>query len=208
MLWFSSLESWSIVGSFATEAGGLSHGGFTKSDLEIHFLGHERVDAAFDFVEASPPARPLVFAVGRLLGAGPAADGTVTLVVQWIVGDLLVLDVFPDGFAGPMGHRVELDDVTASRLVKDVYLHDINVGPGVGLLPAQAGNPTIEIRKPVAQRQHFPDRAAQVGLAFPEFRAIDVRLFLHRQVRFERLDAEAEEVLEALFYLEGFGEKQ
>src|ERR1043166_10288284 len=75
-----------------------------SSDLEIHFLGHEGMDAALDFVEADPTPRPLVLAIGGLLCAGPAADGTVTTIVERVVRDLVVLDILPHRLAPPVGH--------------------------------------------------------------------------------------------------------
>ena len=83
--------------------------------MEINLFGHEGVDAAFDFVEAGPAPRPFVLALAGLARAGHAADGLVTMIVQRIVGDFVLTDVFPDGFARPGGHRVQFDNV-AGRL--------------------------------------------------------------------------------------------
>src|SRR5262249_54514197 len=66
-----------------------------SSNLEIHFLGHEGMDAALDFVEADPTPRSFVLAIGGLLRAGPASDGTITTIMQRVVGDLMVLDILP-----------------------------------------------------------------------------------------------------------------
>ena len=59
------------------------------------------MDAALNFAEAGPAARAFVLAVGGLLGAWPAADGAVALIMQWIVGNFVVVDVFPNGIARP-----------------------------------------------------------------------------------------------------------
>src|SRR5882672_2390823 len=148
-----------------------------SSNLKIHFLRQKGVDAALDFVETRPAPRSFVFAIGGPARARLAADGAVALVVQGVVGNFMIAEVLPDGFATPVGHRVELDDIAASGFVKGVNLEDADGGAGLGLLPAQAGDPAIQLGEFVAQRQNLSQRAAEVGVVLPEFRAVDVRLF-------------------------------
>ena len=57
------------------------------------------MDAALAFVEAGPAAGALVLAFANGAGAGLAADRALAAVVQRIVGEVVLLDVGPDGIA-------------------------------------------------------------------------------------------------------------
>src|SRR5437867_2415117 len=105
--------------------------GAAGSDLEIDLLWQKSVDAAFDFVEARPASRALVFAVPSYARAGPAADGTVALIVQRIIGDFVITDVIPNRFASPIGHRTELHDVAANAFVERVNFDDVDARAGL-----------------------------------------------------------------------------
>src|SRR5277367_3135200 len=93
-------------------------------NLKIRLLRKEGVDAALDLVEAGPSAGTLIVAVAGPPRAGLAADGTIALIMQRIVGNLVIVNVFPHRLARPRRHRVELHDVAPARLVKRINLHD------------------------------------------------------------------------------------
>ena len=89
------------------------------------------MDAAFHFVEPSPAPSAFVFSLRRLPSAGPASDGAITLVVERIVGDGILLEIIPDRFVRPVGHRIEFYDFTTASLIKRVNLDDSDVGSGL-----------------------------------------------------------------------------
>src|SRR5713226_10627724 len=97
----------------------------------------------------------------------------------------MVADVVPNGLARPIRHRIQFHDVPADRFVDDINLDDADSGAGGGLLPAQAGDPAIEVAELVLQWQDFANSAAEIRIALPEFRTVDVGLFFNGQVRFE-----------------------
>src|SRR5436190_24319524 len=76
-----------------------------ESNLKIHFLGHERVDAALDFVEPCPPSRPLVLALGRFDRARRAPNRAIALIYQRIVGNLVLPQIIPNRLPAPIRHR-------------------------------------------------------------------------------------------------------
>ena len=90
--------------------------------MEIDLFGEEGMDAAFDFLEAGPTAGPLAFAFAGFAGAGHAANGTVALIMQRIVGNLVLVNVFPNGFPRPLGHRVQFDNLAVRLVVEGVKL--------------------------------------------------------------------------------------
>src|SRR5207245_10859616 len=98
------------------------------------------MDAALDFAEPGPAAGALVFTIGRFAGARPATDRAIALIVQRVVGNVMVADVVPNGFARPVGHRIEFHDVPADRFVDDIDFDDAAGGASGGLLAAQAGD--------------------------------------------------------------------
>src|SRR6185436_4420336 len=90
------------------------------SDLEVDFLGHKSVNAALHFVEAGPAAGAFVFPVASFFGARPAADRAIALIMQRVVGNLVLAQVFPNRLPGPIGHRVYLHDFAAAIFVEHV----------------------------------------------------------------------------------------
>src|ERR1700722_13534271 len=82
----------------------------TSSDLKIHFLGQEGMNAALYFLEADPTPRAFVLGLRDLPCARLAADGAVALIVQRIVRYLVLANVIPYLFPRPIGHRVQFDD--------------------------------------------------------------------------------------------------
>src|SRR5207249_5236841 len=92
--------------------------------------------------------------------------------------------------------------------VENINLDDADLSTRIGLLSAQAGDPTVEVAEFVAERKHFADGAAKVGVALPKFGAVDVGLFPDRKVGVERLNREAEEVFEPLLQFDCLGKEQ
>ena len=75
---------------------------------------------ALNLVEAGPAAGALIFTIISFTGAGLTADGTVTLVVKGIVRDFMIAQVLPDGLASPVGHGVELDNVSSGGFIESI----------------------------------------------------------------------------------------
>src|SRR5919106_726746 len=68
-----------------------------------------RKQEAFGLAHAAPAAGAFI-GFSRFDGprARPAANTRIALIVQWIVGDVLVDDAFPDVFLGPVRERADL----------------------------------------------------------------------------------------------------
>ena len=101
------------------------------------------MNTTFHFAKTSPTTGALVFAIGGLDGARLTANGMIAAVVERIVRDFVIPNVIPDGFARPVGHRIELHDVAPGGFVENIHLDDPDLGARVGLLPSQAGDPAI-----------------------------------------------------------------
>src|SRR5258706_6298650 len=134
------------------------------------FFRQKCVDAALHLVKSCPAPAPLVVSISSSRGAWPAANGPITLVVQGIVGDGLLANVLPYGFAFPVCHRVQLYDVAPGRLIELVDLNDPDIRPGFRLLPAQSPDPAIPFAQLILQRKDLSHRAAKVRIALPELR--------------------------------------
>src|SRR5712691_1411470 len=83
-----------------------------------------------------PAAGTRVLASDGRTGAGRAADGTVALVVEWVVGHVKRADVLPHLVLAPVGKGVEFHD----PMRRVVFLHLEPRARG-GLLAALAGDP-------------------------------------------------------------------
>src|ERR1043166_4900858 len=105
-----------------------------RSNLEIDFLRHERVDTAFDFVEAGPAACATVFPIGGFSGARLTTNRTVTLIVQGIIWDAMLPQVIPNTVARPFSHGIQLHNVTPGRFIERIKLDQTNRGSRIGLL--------------------------------------------------------------------------
>src|SRR5690606_40634449 len=96
-------------------------------------VGTSTVDAACDRARAGPAAAARVGPVEHPAGAGGASDGGVVVVVQRVDQHAVVGDVVVDVLLRPPGDRVDLD-----HLPLGVPLHDLDVGAGGRLVPADA----------------------------------------------------------------------
>ncbi len=128
--------------------------------------------------------------------------------MQGIVGDGLLANVLPYGFAFPVCHRVQLYDVAPGRLIELVDLNDPDIRPGFRLLPAQSRDPAIQFAQLILQRKDLSHRAAKVRIALPELRAMNGGLLIHAKIRLKRFDFIAKEILKPFLQLERLGKKQ
>src|SRR5437763_11613726 len=94
------------------------------------------VNPALDLVRAGPAS----VAAGAGPGAGGAADRGISLVVQRVVGELVLVDVAPQVLLAPVGQRIHLPD---SALLVTLELGRRR--PRGGLLPANAGDPGVYV---------------------------------------------------------------
>src|SRR5580704_11106166 len=70
-----------------------------------------RVQSALGFLEPGPASRSRVFAGLDASGAVRAADTRIPAIVQRIIGESVFVDVAPDLLRGPIGERVDLDQM-------------------------------------------------------------------------------------------------
>src|ERR1700752_678108 len=96
------------------------------------------MDTAFALGGACPPAAARVGAVCYPRGAGTAADGRVAVVNQRVHQDVVGGDVLVHLLLCPLDDRVHLDHL-APRVPGD----DLSVTAGIGLLPANPGEPGV-----------------------------------------------------------------
>ena len=71
-----------------------------------------QVDAALGFVHPDPAASTQVLAAIGGLGTGHTADARITLVVQFVIRQLICLDIVPDHFLGPGCQWADFGHVT------------------------------------------------------------------------------------------------
>src|SRR5690606_32655411 len=100
------------------------------------------VDAALGLV-AVPAAGALRLTGRHRARARPAADRGVAAVEQLVVRDGVGEDVLPGVVSRPARERVHLHQRAAVLVL--VQLEDADVGAGRGLIPAQAGDPAVEL---------------------------------------------------------------
>jgi len=176
--------------------------------LEIDLLGEEGVDATFDLIEAGPAAAAFAPGLGAFAGAGLAADGTVSLVVQGVVGDFVEFEIVPDFVSRPIRHGIELDDVAAGGFIEDVEFDDPDTDAALALLSTEAGDPAIEFSQFALQREDLPDRAAEVGVAGPELGTLGFLLSFERDVGLDRVNGDLEEIFQSFLEVKGFRKEQ
>src|SRR5437867_684347 len=111
----------------------VSRGGRARETV----VGRHVQSAFARFPDLPPPAPGApVLSRDRRPGAGRAADGTVALVVERVVGHLAGADVLPHLVLGPVGERIELDDAA-----RGVEFLELQIGARDGLLAALARDP-------------------------------------------------------------------
>src|SRR5258706_13783814 len=121
-----------------------------------------QVDTALGLVLAGPAPGARVFALGHRACARPAADAGVTLIVQWVVGQVISADIIPDLLVRPAGQRVQF-----YQTISLVPFHQAGVPAGFRLVAADGGNPGVLRGKELAQRLDLTNLAAQVGVHRP-----------------------------------------
>jgi len=111
----------------------------------------------------------------------------------------VIAEISPDGFAAPISHGVQFDDLAARGFIEHVHFENANCSrvsdcwrrkPVIQQLSSASLSRNGSTFRRVQQRS---------GLCFHSFRSIDVGLLLDREVRFERFDADAKKVLQPLF---------
>src|SRR5271155_1520816 len=100
-------------------------------------------------------SRPAALTAAAGLGAGRAADRLVSLVMEWVVGEIALVDSLPELPVGPVGQRVVLPEAT-----RHVTFDQLCPGPGRTVLATDAGDPAIGARERALECRDLRDRAA------------------------------------------------
>src|SRR5205807_9677993 len=122
------------------------------------------VKTAFLDLALLPPPAPRARILTRLCRprAGGASDGGETRVVQRVIGDVAVVDVFPNLLRGPGGQRRDLRD----SAVLQIGRNDGGLSPSGDLGAAQSRHPCVVAGERALERPrlaHAAAQAAQVG---------------------------------------------
>src|SRR5438552_13857697 len=137
-----------------------------------------QMDAALQLVRPGPATRPLLLVRRGRPRARDAADRTVTRLVQWVVGNLVHLDVRPDPLLVPIGERVELPRLVARRPV------DLRRARAARrLVAADSGDPRVVGLERTQERLDLADATAAVGIALPQVRPLGAMLLRNRRDR-------------------------
>ena len=72
------------------------------------------MQSTFSFGEASPSSRTLIFAKHHGACAGPAANTWVSLIVKWIIRDILLGYQLPYIALRPVGQRADFNELKFS----------------------------------------------------------------------------------------------
>src|SRR6185369_3618950 len=107
-----------------------------------------------------PSTRPGILTFLHRPGAGGAADGTVTLAVEAVFGQPVLLSVAEESLLAPVDKGVYLQYTP----IQVIPLDCLQIAAGRALLPAHAGNPAGKTLERPTKRLHLPDRAT--GVAF------------------------------------------
>src|SRR5438445_8580211 len=97
-----------------------------------------RMQAAFELGGAGPAAGAVGLVGADRPGAGPAADARIAPIVKGIVRHVVVENELPDVALGPVGERIDLD-----QLELMVPLDDSRVGASVSLIAANRADPCV-----------------------------------------------------------------
>src|SRR5271154_6756248 len=114
------------------------------------------MDAALRLVRACPAA----FAATTRLRARRAADRLVPLVVEWVIGEVALVDPPPQVLVGPVGERVVLPQAAALVAFDQLSLRSCRT-----LLTADTGDPTFGAGQRALQGRDLRDRAAVLRTA-------------------------------------------
>jgi hypothetical protein len=122
------------------------------------------MQAAFGFACALPASRAGIRPWLNRRSAVEAADTGVVAIVQGVVRDPVVKDVFPNLAICPVSQRVEFEAVALA-----VPLHLADIGAGGGLFPTHPCNPSGATGQSTIQGLHLADVAAEVGVRAIQF---------------------------------------
>src|SRR4051812_30042614 len=125
------------------------------------------VDPALGLGGAGPAAASRVLARRDALGAGPAADGGVAVVLQRVDQYAVLEDVLLDLLVAPPGERRDLD-----LLLLVVPSNDRRDDTVVRLGPTQTGRPGVVAGEGLLEWRDLAQRAAQVGVALVQVCAV------------------------------------
>src|SRR5258706_2627812 len=144
--------------------GGGAHEAAVRSNVQPAFAR---------FPDLPPPASGAnVFARDGGARAGRAADGTVALVVEGVVGHLEGADVFPYLALAPVGKGIEFHDTP-----RGIVFLQLELGARDGLVAALAGDPGFLAFERALERLDLADMAAALAQlpAFVEGIAAETR---------------------------------
>src|SRR5919109_2718695 len=121
------------------------------------------VDPALELPRARPATGALVLARRHRPRARDAPDRRVAGVVEWVVRDLVDVDVGLHALRVPVDERLHLPDAVALA-----PLDPPRAGSRRRLLPADAGDPRVVARERPLERLDLADVAAAVRIGFPQ----------------------------------------
>src|SRR6266545_5578423 len=124
----------------------------------------------------TPGARIFIDLHGR--SAGRTADGRITLVVERVVRDIMLADIFPDLPLGPTGEGINFYETKLS-----VAFNHPRLSARRGLVATNRSNPGAQSGQHFPERLHFSQAAAEIRIALPEPLAIPERLLFQRSLR-------------------------
>ena len=160
------------------------------------------METALKLGQPDPTAGAQVVAGLDGLGAGPAADAGVALLVQFVVGDVVGMDVGPDvGFA-PVNQGRNLDDA-----VLVIPAQDRCAGPRRRLVAAQGRYPGGVALQGLGHRHDFADVAAFVRVALIEVEAVIPLLLGEADIGGDAAEGAVVVALGSLYQGQGFGEE-
>src|SRR5204862_4711712 len=143
-----------------------------------------------------------ILAGAGLRCAGHASDRRIALVVKWVVGHVVVLDVVPDSLVVPVRQRVQLPEPET--------LVPAELGcvcPGLRIDPADSRDPALGAVERLAHSLNLSDSAAGVRIAAPEVSAIPLLLRLESDSG-EAVELDAVVPGERVARLVGFGKQE
>src|SRR4051794_22804816 len=113
-----------------------------------------------------------------------------------IVGNVVLAHIAPYHVRGPVGDRIDLYQLEL------VIPFDLSRRcASAGLPAANGGDPGAQLGQFLLQRFHFAKRAAQVGIAAPQFCAMSVCLLFRRQRWIDPLDTDSVALLDPVHEL-------
>ena len=120
------------------------------------------MQSALGFGETRPTTGARIFTGTDSARAMRAADAWIILIVQFIVWDVVVVDVAPDLLGSPVHDRIDFHEIELR-----VPLNSVRTGSGGGLVAANTGNPSVQLAELPAEWFDLTQAAAEVGVATP-----------------------------------------